>query len=399
MSIINQAVILCGGLGTRLKPLTKKLPKPMVQINNKPFLQYLVEQCSQNGIKNFLLLCGYKHEKIKIFFGDGKKFGVNIKYHYNPPNIQTYKRIYDARKKFHSNVLLMYADNYSSLNLIDLAYHHKKNKSKFTISICKKKRGNIKLKKLKNKIDKYYFKKNNDADFVDIGYMIVEKKFLLKNLYNKKISFSTFIEKSAKQKKANYYINDTGYLSISDLKRYNNTKKFFTEKYILIDRDGVLNLKNKNHFYVRNLNELKINHYFIKKLKKIIKNRKLICITNQAGISTGDLKSKDLKKINKKIKSELKKNKIELEEFFISTHHFKSNSFLRKPNHGLFLRAAKKYNFILDRTFYIGDDLRDIEASYRSKTRCMYIGKEKLSAKLKKKYINTLILKNNNERR
>ena len=68
MSIINQAVILCGGLGTRLKPLTKKLPKPMVQINNKPFLQYLVEQCSQNGIKNFLLLCGYKHEKIKIFF-------------------------------------------------------------------------------------------------------------------------------------------------------------------------------------------------------------------------------------------------------------------------------------------------------------------------------------------
>ena len=60
---------------------------------------------------------------------------------------------------------------------------------------------------------------------------------------------------------------------------------------------------------------------------------------------------------------------------------------------------AKKYNFILDRTFYIGDDLRDIEASYRSKTRCMYIGKEKLSAKLKKKYINTLILKNNNERR
>ena len=48
-------------------------------------------------------------------------------------------------------------------------------------------------------------------------------------------------------------------------------------------------------------------------------------------------------------------------------------------------------SIILDRTFYIGDDLRDIEASYRSKTRCMYIGKEKLSMKLKKKYINTLI--------
>jgi histidinol-phosphate phosphatase family protein len=391
MSIINQAVIFCGGLGTRLKPLTKKLPKPMVQINNKPFLQYLIEQCKQNGIKNFLLLCGYKHEVIKNFFGNGKKFGVSIKYHYNPPNIQTFKRIYEARKKLFSNFLLMYADNYSSLNLIDLVDHHKKYKSKFTISVCKKKRGNINLKKSKNEIDKYYFKKNIKADFVDIGYMILEKKFFLQNLNNKNISFSAFINESTKQKKANYYINDTDYLSISDLKRYNNTKKFFNEKYILIDRDGVLNLKNKNHYYVRNLDELKINYLLIKKLKKIINKRKLICITNQAGISTGDLNSKNLKKINKKIKVELKKNKIELKEFFISTHHFKSNNFLRKPNHGLFLKAAKKYNFILDRTFYIGDDLRDIEASYRSKTRCMYIGKEKLSMKLKKKYINTLL--------
>ena len=149
MSIINQAVIFCGGLGTRLKPLTKKLPKPMVQINNKPFLQYLIEQCKQNGIKNFLLLCGYKHEVIKNFFGNGKKFGVSIKYHYNPPNIQTFKRIYEARKKLFSNFLLMYADNYSSLNLIDLVDHHKKYKSKFTISVCKKKERKYKFKKIK----------------------------------------------------------------------------------------------------------------------------------------------------------------------------------------------------------------------------------------------------------
>ena len=180
-------------------------------------------------------------------------------------------------------------------------------------------------------------------------------------------------------------------MSISELKRYNKSKKFFNEKYILIDRDGVLNLKNKNHYYVRSLNELKINYDFLKKLKKIVKNKKLICISNQAGISTGDLKHKDLKQINKKIKIELKKKNIHLKEYFISYHHFNSNHFLRKPNHGLFLKAAKKYSFILDRTFYIGDDLRDIEASYRSKTKCIYIGKDKLSVKLKKKYINTLI--------
>jgi histidinol-phosphate phosphatase family protein len=391
MSVINQAVIFCGGLGTRLMPLTKKLPKPMVKIKKKPFLQYLIEQCKSNGIKNFLLLSGYKHEIIKNFFGDGKKFGVNISHHYNPPNIETYKRIFEARRKLHSQFLLMYADNYSSLNLLDLFKHHKKNKSKLTISICEKKKANISLSSSNQMIRKYFFKKNKKAKYVDIGYMITDKKTLIRNFPDKNITFSYFIDSLVKQNKAYYYINDTGYLSISDLKRYNNSKKFFNDKYILIDRDGVLNLKNKNHYYVRNLNELKINYDFLKKLKKIVKNKKLICISNQAGISTGDLKHKDLKQINKKIKIELKKRNIHLKDYFISYHHFNSNHFFRKPNHGLFLKAAKKYNFILDRTFYIGDDLRDIEAAYRSKTKCIYIGREKLSVKLKKKYINTLI--------
>ena len=81
--MLNQAVIFCGGFGTRLLPLTKKIPKPMVMVGGKPFLHHLISQSKQNGIKNFLILCGYKHEIIKKYFGNGSKFGVKIKYHYN----------------------------------------------------------------------------------------------------------------------------------------------------------------------------------------------------------------------------------------------------------------------------------------------------------------------------
>ena len=77
----------------------------------------------------------------------------------------------------------------------------------------------------------------------------------------------------------------------------------------------------------------------------------------------------------------------------VSKHHFKSNHFLRKPNHGLFLQAAQKYQFVLDKTYYIGDDIRDIEASYRAKTKCLYIGKKSINHSLKIKYKNTLISK------
>ena len=77
-------------------------------------------------------------------------------------------------------------------------------------------------------------------------------------------------------------------------------------------------------------------------------------------------------------------------DFFISKHHFTSKHIDRKPGPGLFLKASEKYKFILDRTTYIGDDKRDIEASYNAKCQCIYIGKIKLHSDEKIKYKHTL---------
>ena len=389
--MLNQAVIFCGGFGKRLMPITKKIPKPMVNVNAKPFLFHLIQQCKSKGIKKILLLCGYKSDVIQKYFGSGKKIGITIQYHINPPEIETYQRIYNARNLLEKEFLLLYSDNYSSLNLHDLFSNYKKLKSKLIISLCKKRNGNITIDKKNKIISKYFFSKTKKADFVEIGYMIVNKKIIISNYPNTNVSFNFFIDKFADKKKVNYFFNDTGYLSISDLKRLNKLRFFFKSNYILTDRDGVLNQKNKNHFYIRNLQELKINYIFIRKLKKIIKNCKLLCISNQAGIATGDLTYKNLKKINNKIKLELKKYKIYLKDFFISPHHYRSNHFYRKPNHGLFLKAAKEYCIILDRTFYVGDDKRDVEAAYNAKTKCWYVGNEKLNKKLKKKFKYTII--------
>ena len=220
--------------------------------------------------------------------------------------------------------------------------------------------------------------------------MIIKKKILPKIIINKKLSFNTFIHEQTKKNKINYNINEN-YLSISDFSRYKNTKKYFKNNVILVDRDGVLNEKNKLHFYVRNINELNINKIFIKNYGKILRNKKVFCITNQAGISTGDLTEENLLIIHKHIKKYFKKSKINIKDFFISKHHFNSKHIDRKPGPGLFLKASEKYKFILNRTVYIGDDIRDIEASYNAKCQCIYIGKKKLSIGEKIKYKYTLI--------
>lgn len=76
----NQVVIMAGGLGTRLYPLTKDSPKPLLPVGGKPILETIIDTFSKNSFKDFIISVNYKADMIKSYFGDGKKFGVNIQY-------------------------------------------------------------------------------------------------------------------------------------------------------------------------------------------------------------------------------------------------------------------------------------------------------------------------------
>lgn len=75
-----QVIILAGGLGTRLRPLTEEVPKSMVPILGKPFLEHQINLLRRYGVTDFVICVGYLGEKIREYFGDGSKFGVDIKY-------------------------------------------------------------------------------------------------------------------------------------------------------------------------------------------------------------------------------------------------------------------------------------------------------------------------------
>ncbi|MBM79140.1 MAG: alcohol dehydrogenase [Planctomycetaceae bacterium] len=79
-SKLSCALVMAGGLGTRLKPLTDNLPKPMLPIKGKPLLERIIEQLSRQGISNIFISTFYKSEKIINYFNDGKDFGVSINY-------------------------------------------------------------------------------------------------------------------------------------------------------------------------------------------------------------------------------------------------------------------------------------------------------------------------------
>jgi dTDP-glucose pyrophosphorylase len=80
MARIDKAVVLAAGRGTRMRGLTNDLPKPMIGVRGKPVLQYIVEGLREAGVREFLIIVGYRADAVQNFFGDGSRYGIEIQY-------------------------------------------------------------------------------------------------------------------------------------------------------------------------------------------------------------------------------------------------------------------------------------------------------------------------------
>ena len=115
-----QAVILAGGLGTRLRPLTKTVPKPMVPVGDTPYLEYQLRLLSQQGITDIVLLIGYLGEQIEAHFGDGSKFGLRVRYSRETTPLGTGGALRQAREFLNDSFLVIYGDSYLPIDYSDV---------------------------------------------------------------------------------------------------------------------------------------------------------------------------------------------------------------------------------------------------------------------------------------
>jgi len=134
-----KAVILAGGLGTRLRPLTNKIPKPMLPLGKKPLLEHLIKWIKKNGVKDIVLCVSYLHETIEKYFGDGSKFGMNIEYAISKNPLATAGQLKTAQKFIDDTFVCVYGDSIFDFSLRNMIDVHKKKKSFATMSLCEHK--------------------------------------------------------------------------------------------------------------------------------------------------------------------------------------------------------------------------------------------------------------------
>ncbi len=132
-----KAVIMAGGFGTRIQPLTSSIPKPMLPVANVPMMEYSIRKLSQIGIKDFVILLYFKPEIIKNYFKDGKDFGVNITYALPNKDYGTAGAVKYAKDFLDTTFIVVSGDLMTDCNFQDIVDFHNKNASKLTIGITR----------------------------------------------------------------------------------------------------------------------------------------------------------------------------------------------------------------------------------------------------------------------
>ena len=134
-NIPGKAVLLVGGRGTRLKPLTDKTPKALLKVQGKTIAEHLFDLLKKYGIRDAILCTGYLNDKIKEYFGDGTKFGINVTYADGNEPLGTAGQLRLAKKYLKDSFIVSNGDELKNINIPRMFRLHKRKNALATIAL------------------------------------------------------------------------------------------------------------------------------------------------------------------------------------------------------------------------------------------------------------------------
>ena len=381
---MTDLVILVGGRGKRLGKLTETIPKPLIKINKKPFLDILLSKLISYEFNTIYLLCSYKK---KLFF---KKYHRTILHKsrviciYEGKQKDTGGALYKIRNKIKDNFFLINGDSFLDIdfNLISkISLNHAIGAIATTNNKNYKK--NYKINNLKIDNQGFIEYSNNKTKLMNGGIYFFRKK-IFDYVLNKKTSLENdILDELIKRKKIKGIYSNNKFIDIGSIKNLNSLKKnpnFISQRAVFLDRDGVINKLNPNG-YILNFNQFKLLPGVGNAINFLNKNNYLvIVVTNQACVGKSIITENKLHKIHEKMKKKIFKNNQGLiNDIYYSPYYkysknkkYRINSIDRKPNPGMILKAIKKWNLSINDSFFIGDSISDYNAAKKIGLRFYY---------------------------
>ena len=394
-------VLACGGLGSRLKEVTKNIPKPLFRVNGKSTLERSLEQLDEYNFKNIILTIGFQSQKFIQFIEELKlKYRINIDIFVEENPLGECGALWILKDKLCDDFVFINGDLIFSINFNKLIFFHKRLSSNLTLVT-------------------HTSDHPDDSDLVSVPYGTIVKDIFPKDLDNKNIEKNAYLGNSGifmikkdlldklpppsdDQPKSifNFIVKKIFYLNIN-IYSYNTTeyikdmgtpkrlkiveedlaqKKVFRRNYknlqkaLFLDRDNTL-IKCDIGEYIINKNQI---DFIVKNIERIIPlsfNYDLVClITNQPALAMGKLSLNDLDEINSIVVKFCLSKGLKIDVITFCPHHphqgykdeiqiLKTDCFCRKPNPGLFFEQSFSRNIDLKESLMIGDSYDDLMAS------------------------------------
>lgn len=405
-----KVVIMAGGKGTRIASVRSDVPKPMINICGKPILEHQIDNLKACGLIDIILVIGYLGDKIKEYFGDGSKFGVNIEYFVEDHPLGTAGALFKMLQ-LTEDFLLLCGDVIIDVDFNRFIAFHKEHKAWASLVAhpnghpydssllvteidAPKTVGGMPedthrvIRWMAKEDERTYYKNRVNAGIELISPELLKET--MKNFVPRHPETPDKIDLDRDVLKPNIpsgkifaydtpeYIKDMGtpdrfYETEKDIEsgkvHARNLKN--KQKAIFLDRDGTI---NKMVGFVTKPEQFELIEGAAEAIKTINKSGYLaIVVTNQPVIARGDCTFEELQTIHDKMETELGKVGAFVDAIYVCPHHtdkgfegerpeYKCNCDCRKPKPGLLLKAAKDFNIDLSESYMIGDSHRDVEA-------------------------------------
>ncbi len=248
-----KAVIMAGGFGTRLRPLSCNIPKPMVYVANKPMMEHIIDLLKRHGLIQIVVLLYFQAETIRDYFGDGSDFGVRIEYVEAQEDYGTAGAVKNAQDLLDERFLVISADVLTDIDLTVACDSHHRKKSKATMVLAHMENPlsyGVVITQQDGRISRFLEKPTWGevfSDTVNTGVYILEPEVLEEIPHKQNFDFSKnlFPRMLSKKQRLFGFVTSDYWRDVGNLEEYFQAHQDILEGRVRVDIDG--NLLHREH--------------------------------------------------------------------------------------------------------------------------------------------------------
>jgi histidinol-phosphate phosphatase family protein len=390
----KQTVILAGGVGTRLRARLGDLPKPMINLNGKPLLEYQIELARRYGFTDIKIFACYRADIIREHFGEGQRFGLKISYVVEEEPLGTAGAVLNAYDALAENFLVLYGDTMLGVDLQRIWDRHMESEADATLLLHPNDHpfdSDLVETDLGGWVTAFHNRPHRENDWkqnlVNAGLYVVRRRAVSPwKQPNQAMDFGRdlFPRMLARKAKLLGYPSPEYIKDIGTPERYDRICKEVaagvaersalsqSQVGVFLDRDGTVIKEVGGLTMPEQLQLLPGAAEAIKILNH--KGLRTILITNQPVVAKGFCKEEDVELIHRKLQTLLGREHAFLDAIYYCPHHpdkgyngerldLKFECNCRKPKAGMIFQAAESLNIDLKKSWLIGDTTTDVQTA------------------------------------